>query len=84
MLFQVIPNESPPSIDENKTQLNGHHVQIDENVESKFDRMNNVIHKDVEPDDTSIEVIHVKRGSGKAKKNKNQKEQERTEVCRST
>jgi hypothetical protein len=32
--------------------------------------MNNVIHKDVEPDDTSIEVIHVKRGSGKAKKTK--------------
>lgn len=70
MLFQVTPNESPPSIDENKTQPNGHLVQIDENVESKFDRMNNVIHKDVEPDDTSIEVIHVKRGSGKAKKTK--------------
>ena len=66
----VTPNESPPSIDENKTQPNGHLVQIDENVESKFDRMNNVIHKDVEPDDTSIEVIHVKRGSGKAKKTK--------------
>lgn len=39
-------------------------------MESKFDRMNNVIHKDVEPDDTSIEVIHVKRGSGKSKKTK--------------
>jgi hypothetical protein len=49
LLFQVTPNESPPSIDENKTQPNGHLVQIDENVESKFDRMNNVIHKDVEP-----------------------------------
>ncbi|CAG2221516.1 PLEKHM2 [Mytilus edulis] len=73
----IISRNSPVIVDDDNgshsTQMNGYLGQIDENIETKFDRLDSVITEDIEPEDTSIEVIHVKRGSGKAKKPKGKK-----------
>ncbi|CAC5400911.1 PLEKHM2 [Mytilus coruscus] len=72
----IISRDSPITVDDDRsysTHMNGYLGQIDENIETKFDRLDSVITEDIEPEDTSIEVIHVKRGSGKAKKPKGKK-----------
>ncbi|XP_063409233.1 pleckstrin homology domain-containing family M member 2-like isoform X1 [Mytilus trossulus] len=73
----IISRNSPVIVDDedrsHSTQMNGYLGQIDENIETKFDRLDSVMTEDIEPEDTSIEIIHVKRGSGKAKKTKGKK-----------